>query len=231
MWRLTMIAILSLGRPLLDMLAPTVAAWTSLYNLYLVFGVSAGVFVIGWMVYNVVKYRARDGYTSPSSPIHSEKESNRGALITATVTSTILLIAAIASFHVIGFYYTPPLETPHMVITVHAYQWGWNFTYPNGYSVIDKLYVPVNTTIVLNVTSIDVFHSLGIPAFRVKADAIPGKWNMLWFSAVTIENYTAGIRCYELCGVGHAHMVANLYVLGQSQFNTWYAKTEAKNNA
>ncbi|MEM3670917.1 MAG: cytochrome c oxidase subunit II [Thermoprotei archaeon] len=222
--------LLLLGWLVQRLVAPTVSAWDSLYNLYLIFGVSAGTFVIGWMVYNVVRYRAKEPVRPGPLEGRNERHSNRGAVLTAALTSTILLIAAIASFQVIGFYYNPPLNTPHMEITVHAFQWGWNFTYPDGYSTLDALYVPVNTTIILNVTSIDVFHSLGIPMFRVKADAIPGQWNMLWFSATQVGNFTEAIRCYELCGVGHADMVANLYVLGQPAFSSWYSEHGGKPN-
>jgi cytochrome c oxidase subunit 2 len=40
-----------------------------------------------------------------------------------------------------------------------------------------------------------------------------------WFVAETIDIYT--IRCYELCGTGHAQMTADLLVLTPTAFTTW----------
>jgi len=120
----------------------------------------------------------------------------------------------------------PPANAdPPLYINVTGQQFVWIFTYPNGHVTFDNLTVPVDQIIVLNITSVDVDHSFTIPSLSVAKDAIPGQHNFLWFNATTLGTVTAGIRCKELCGVGHATMVGNLNVLTQSAYAKWYAGT------
>jgi cytochrome c oxidase subunit 2 len=198
---------------------PTVVNFMSEFNLFLVLGVGAAALTLGWMVYAAVKYRARN--TSEHEEMKpSGRNDNLRAWLTAVITIGILAVALITAVQATQFLYNAP-SGPDMVIRVYGFQWGWNFTYPNGYSDIGLLRVPANTTIILNITSKDVFHTLGIPSFYVKGDAIPGQWTSLWFKATQTGNYT--IRCYELCGIGHYGMVATLMVMPQSQFEAWYS--------
>jgi cytochrome c oxidase subunit 2 len=107
-------------------------------------------------------------------------------------------------------------------ITVEGYQFGWTFVYPNGYEST-TLRVPQNRVVRLDVTSRDVFHNFGIPAFRVKADAIPGQTTSAWFTAEETGTYEA--NCYELCGSGHSMMTADVEVVPQSEYRAWYDGT------
>jgi cytochrome c oxidase subunit 2 len=209
------------------LIAPSQAVFGSLLDYYLIMGGGAAAAVLFYMVYNVVKYRDKSREQNNEDVFVEEGHSRhgaRGSLLVLTITVSILAIALIASFQAIGLYYYPPATGPHLTIKVYAFRFGWNFTYPNGYSDIGVLRVPANTTIILNVTSKDVFHSLGIPGLDVKADAIPGFWNTLWFNVPTVSNYT--IRCYELCGPGHAYMTANLSVISPQAFSQWYSSVQ-----
>lgn len=199
---------------------PTTGNFLSIYDLFLILGTGAAVLTIGWLVYAAVKYRAKDDSISDELR-PSGKNDNARAWLTAVITVGVLAVAIITSVQATQFYYNAPSGN-NLVIRVYGFQWGWNFTYPNGYSDIGVLRVPVNTTIILNITSKDVFHTLGIPMFDVKGDAIPGQWTSLWFIATQTGNYPYAIRCYELCGVGHYGMTANLTVMSQAQFEQWY---------
>jgi cytochrome c oxidase subunit 2 len=196
---------------------PTVANWQSVFTMYFVLGVSGGVFAYGLMVINIL----RGMHKSAVGP-RPNNGGGKGNLLVLIAVTGIVLAAFIAGVEGNSFMWSAPTNLPTLTITVHAFQWGWNFTYPDGYTTTDTLTVPVNTTIVLNVTSQDVFHDLGIPMFDVKADAIPGQWDALWFVATETGSYPYAIRCYELCGVGHAYMTANLTVLSQQAFKSWY---------
>lgn len=140
---------------------------------------------------------------------------------------------------------------PCVQVCVQAFQWGWNFTYPkNGMTCAQSYYkgfysgksgnltVPMGWDIVLNISSKDVFHSFGITMFAVKEDAIPGKVNQLWFTAPSLQVpttpdvaaqkctvnscfYQWAIRCFELCGVGHATMQSNLTIVSQATWGAW----------
>ena len=68
-----------------------------------------------------------------------------------------------------------------MPIKVTARMWSWTFEYPNGVQT-DTLYVPVKEPVKLSLTSMDVNHSMYIPAFRMKKDVIPNRENIMWFS-------------------------------------------------
>jgi cytochrome c oxidase subunit 2 len=109
------------------------------------------------------------------------------------VITGIVIAAFIADVEGNSFVWNAPQNLPMLTVTVYAYQWGWNFTYPDGYTSTDSLTVPANTTIILNVTSEDVFHGLGIPMFDVQADAITGQWDALWFVATQTGSYPNAI--------------------------------------
>ncbi len=88
-------------------------------------------------------------------------------------------------------------------IKVTARMWSWSFEYPDGIKT-DTLYVPINTSMKLILHSIDVNHSLYIPAFRVKKDVIPNRENTMWFKTPRIASYD--IACAEYCGLHHSNM-------------------------
>ena len=70
-----------------------------------------------------------------------------------------------------------------MEVFVVGKQWMWKVQHANGQREINELHVPVGRPVKLIMGSEDVIHSFYIPAFRVKADVIPGRYNTLWFQA------------------------------------------------
>ncbi|WP_158542521.1 cytochrome c oxidase subunit II [Lujinxingia litoralis] len=71
-----------------------------------------------------------------------------------------------------------------MTVEAVAYQWDWQFVYPDqGGLVHGDLVVPANTNIKLEVTSRDVIHSIFVPDLGIKIDAVPGRFNYWWFRA------------------------------------------------
>ena len=79
--------------------------------------------------------------------------------------------------------------------------------------------VPVNKTIVMQVTAADVIHSWTIPAFGVKQDAVPGRLAELWFKAEKEGIYFG--QCSELCGKEHAYMPITVKVVSQEAYDAW----------
>ena len=79
--------------------------------------------------------------------------------------------------------------------------------------------VPVNKTIVVQVTGADVIHSWTIPAFGVKQDAVPGRLAQLWFKAEKEGIYFG--QCSELCGKSHAYMPITVKVVSQEAYEAW----------
>ena len=176
----------------------------------------AGGFVIGLLLFFAVKYRAREGAPPPSKGPES---------LWVVVAVVLIMGSALAAAGYQSFAAETNIEIPNspnaVTIMVTGFQWGWNFTYPNGHFAVDNLTVPAGQDIILNITSRDVYHEFGIAMLAVKEDAIPGKVNQLWFEVPDPGFYEDAIRCYQLCGVGHAFMEANLIVLNESEWNSF----------
>ena len=79
--------------------------------------------------------------------------------------------------------------------------------------------VPINTTVVMQVTGADVIHSWTIPAFGVKQDAVPGRLAELCFSAEREGIYFG--QCSELCGKDHTYMPITVKVVSQEVYDAW----------
>jgi cytochrome c oxidase subunit 2 len=84
-------------------------------------------------------------------------------------------------------------------------QWMWKFQHPDGQREINALHVPVGQPIRLNIQSEDVIHSVFIPAFRIKQDAVPGRQTSIWFEASKPGVYH--LFCAEYCGGEHSKMI------------------------
>lgn len=112
----------------------------------------------------------------------------------------------------------PPKDA--MNITSVARMWSFLFIYENGKQSPD-LIIPVNTPVKINLVSLDVIHSLFIPAFRIKSDMIPGREKMMWFLSQKEGEYD--LYCAEYCGLRHSYMNANVKVLSNEKFTSWYA--------
>lgn len=97
------------------------------------------------------------------------------------------------------------------VIQVTGYQWAWTFTYPNGTSSTDKLYVTVDHNYTFQVTSKDVIHDLLIPNLGVQVYAVPGHPNQVSFEPTKVGNYI--FECVEYCGEDHYIMRGTMEVL------------------
>jgi cytochrome c oxidase subunit 2 len=82
--------------------------------------------------------------------------------------------------------------------------------------------VPVNKTIVMQVTGADVIHAWTIPAFGVKQDAVPGRLAELWFKAEKEGVYFG--QCSELCGQAHAYMPITVKVVSEEAYEEWLNK-------
>ena len=122
------------------------------------------------------------------------------------------------------FAVTPPANA--MDVYVSAKQWMWKFSYPEGPNAINELRVPAGRPVRLLITSRDVIHSFYVPAFRVKQDAVPGRYTQAWFQA--IKPGTHAIFCAEYCGLQHSRMRAHVVVMDPKDYDQWVASEKAK---
>ncbi|HEV2136401.1 MAG TPA: cytochrome c oxidase subunit II [Terracidiphilus sp.] len=113
--------------------------------------------------------------------------------------------------------YTPPANA--MNIYVVGKQWMWKIEHPGGQHEIDALHIPTGVPIQLTLISQDVFHSFSIPAFRVKREAIPGRYTTVWFEATKVGTYH--IFCTQYCGTNHSQMIGEVYVMTPDDYKKW----------
>ena len=203
---------------------PSAQLYTNVYNWYYYLGIASGIITFALIGYILIRYRERPGHSISVEKARETRESWRGPLVTFALMGVVLVAVGAQTFMALPTYENPPNNAGTLNVHVTAQQFFFSFAYPNNKSS-DVLVVPVNTEIVLNVTSRDVNHQFGIPDFRVKTDAIPGRYNVVWIQPNSIGNYT--IQCFELCGVGHATMITTLAVVSEPTFSSWYNSTGA----
>ncbi len=164
------------------------------------------------MIYFVVRYSRK------RNPQPTDVKENLSLEIIWTVVPTILVLA-IFWMGWKGFQYMRTAPPDAMLVKVTARQWSWMFTYENG-KEDSVLRVPVRKPVKLLITSADVLHSLFIPAYRIKEDAVPGRETHLWFLPDELGSYD--LFCTEYCGVGHSTMITKVEVIPEKDFAAWY---------
>ncbi len=122
--------------------------------------------------------------------------------------------------------YRPPAGA--MEIYVVGKQWMWKIQHRDGQREINELHVPVGRPVKLIMGSEDVIHSFYIPAFRVKADVIPGRYNTLWFTATKPGVYH--LFCAEYCGTKHSGMIGSVVAMEPGDFQAWLGGGRAEDS-
>jgi cytochrome c oxidase subunit 2 len=161
----------------------------------------------------------------------------------------ILVVIAVPSFRLLTNELTiPPAD---VTVKVTATQWHWAYEYPkdqggfsfesymkadneikpeNGdvrlLSVDNEAVVPVNKTVVLQVTAVDVIHSFVVQSFGIRVDAVPGRLNETWFKADREGVYYG--QCSKLCGKDHAFMPIVFRVVSDEKYQAWLADAKKK---
>jgi cytochrome c oxidase subunit 2 len=174
------------------------------------------VLVTFFMVFFVIRYSRK------RNPHAEQIEGNILLEIIWTVIPTLLVLAM---FYMgwSNFSYIRNAPKDAMPVKATGMMWAWQFEYKNG-KQSDVLHVPLGKAVRLVLTSTDVIHSLYIPAFRIKEDAVPGLKTHLWFKANEVGSYD--IFCTEYCGTGHSHMRSKVVVMTDEEFNKWYLSVE-----
>lgn len=79
--------------------------------------------------------------------------------------------------------------------------------------------MPVGKDVKIILASEDVIHSFYVPSFRIKQDAVPGRYTALWFNATKLGEFH--VFCTEYCGTSHSAMITKLKVVSQEDFDKW----------
>jgi len=198
--------------------ASTIAADVD-WLFYLIGGISVIVttVIFALLAVFVIRYR----YRGPDDKPMAKSPSNSTALeVSWTILPTLIVLMVFYSGFE-GYLHMSVVPPNAYEIQVSGKMWKWSFTYPNGYSD-GELHLPRGIPVRLVLSSADVIHDLYLPAFRVKKDAVPGRYNSLWVQ--TTETGTFDACCAEYCGTDHSGMSAKVIVQEQSDFDAWLEK-------
>jgi cytochrome c oxidase subunit 2 len=104
-----------------------------------------------------------------------------------------------------------PPDSKAIDINAIGQRWLWRFEYPTelgGLPIFSygQLVVPVDTTILLHVSSTDVTHRWFIPALGGQVDAVPGHDGETWFRADRVGTYEGQSTSFS--GTSYAAMRA-----------------------
>jgi cytochrome c oxidase subunit 2 len=165
------------------------------------------------LVYFSFKYRRRSENERPAA-IH-------GSLGLELTWTLIPFFLAMVMFFWGASVYVSLARPPDNALQVFVVgkQWMWKIQHLEGRREINELHVPVGRSVKLTMTSEDVIHSFFVPAFRVKADVIPGRYTTLWFEATKTGTYH--LFCAEYCGTEHSGMIGHVVVMEPSEYQTW----------
>ncbi len=98
-------------------------------------------------------------------------------------------------------------------------QWMWKFEHETGQREINQLHVPLGQDVKMIMSSQDVIHSFYVPAFRIKADVLPGRYTMTWFHPTKVGTYH--LFCAEYCGTDHSGMIGEVVVMEPPAYQAW----------
>lgn len=195
------------------------------------------LFVTALIAWVIVRYNKKANPT-PAGFTHNTPVEIAWTLI------PIVILVFIGAFSLPVLFKQQEIPEADITIKVTGYQWYWGYEYVDhefgfesfllpkedladaGYS--EDLYllatdtavvVPVNKTVVMQVTGADVIHSWAMPAFGVKQDAVPGRLAELWFKAEKEGIYFG--QCSELCGKDHAYMPITVKVVSEEAYEAW----------
>jgi cytochrome c oxidase subunit 2 len=113
---------------------------------------------------------------------------------------------------------------------------GFDWTDDSGKDDVmpGEIYMPVNKPVLLRIRARDVLHSVYLPHFRVKMDAVPGMPTQFWFTPIKTTaqmreklgnpEFSYELACTEICGRGHFSMKRTLVVVTEEEYDAWLKK-------
>lgn len=202
-----------------------------IFLVFLVLGTLVGIIVIAYTLYNGYSYRdsaekSDDGdFEAPVvGQLPTEEKSGKKLFLSFGLSAVIVISLIVYSYGLLLAVEDPAAE-PDIEIEVQGFQFAWAYEYPSGQARTGDMVVPEDSMVNLQITSLDVWHTFGIPELRVKADAIPGDYSHTWFTTPETEpgeEVQYQVECFELCGTGHSIMVGSVTVLDDEEWNEWY---------
>jgi cytochrome c oxidase subunit 2 len=200
--------------PLFPEQASTVAPQVDALFFFLV-GVSAffSLLIASLVIYFAIRYRRRSEDELPR-PIHGSLRLELAWTVIPFAISMLMFFWGASVFLEIS---RPPDDA--LEVFVVGKQWMWKLQHMEGRREINELHVPLGRAMKLTMTSEDVIHSFFVPAFRIKADVVPGRYTTAWFEATKLGVYH--LFCAEYCGTEHSRMIGRIIVMEPTDYQDW----------
>nr|YP_398824.1 cytochrome c oxidase subunit II [Leptotrombidium akamushi]BAE47106.1 cytochrome oxidase subunit 2 [Leptotrombidium akamushi] len=156
------------------------------------------------------------------------EENEEMEIFWSTLPSIILIIIAIPSLKIL--YLLEETPNSNVTLKIIGSQWYWSYQMNESTkfdSFLEKgdfrllstsnfLSLPFKENIRVLISSTDVIHSWTLPSLGVKADAVPGRMNQLFFLS---QNCGALFgQCSEICGAKHSFMPISTFFCPMTSF-------------
>jgi len=190
-----------------------------LWQGFFIAGIIVGGFTLLLIVWAVVRYRRRSNDLPVQTQYHTLTE------IIYTVVPILIVFGLFWATVVVENNVTAVEPKPAAVIHVYAFQWGWEFEYPNGVKVIGQttdaptMVLPTGQTTRIYLRSYDVLHGFYVPEFNFSRYASPGYWTS--FDLNVLHNGVYRGQCTQLCGLYHSIMFFNVRSVSPTAYAAW----------
>ena len=214
----------------------------SLNNELLVIITLITVFVMGLLLYTMIRFNAK------KHPVPSKMTHNPVIEVLWTVVPVLILVViAVPSFKLM--YYMDKAQHADMTLKVTGHQWYWSYEYPDQggltfdsnimpadqaakegkprlLEVDNPVVLPVGTVVRVLVTATDVLHSWFMPSMGVQEYAVIGRLNESWLSIDHEGTYYG--QCNQICGVNHSFMPIEIKAVSKDDFAKWLEEAKKK---
>lgn len=224
-----------------DPASPRMEYLNVFHDFLLIVITAISVFVLCLLVYVCMRFSAKRN-PNPSKTSHNTLIE----IVWTAIPALILVFIFIPSYRLLG--YLDHIEDAEMTLKVTGLQWYWNYQYPDhggfafdSYMIADKdikesqlrlldvdnrVVLPVDTTVRIQITAADVIHAWAIPSMGIKTDAVPGRLNETWLRIDKPGVYYG--QCSELCGSGHGFMPIVIQAVPKEVFAEWVEKAKVQ---
>jgi cytochrome c oxidase subunit 2 len=237
---ITWVTLTAAGEALLFMdLFPVVGSheaeeFDHIFRVLLIMGMPVFAFVVAVLVYAMTAFATRDPDETGPTIRGNGFVPRIWLLVTGALAVAVIVYPGVTGLRELqddasGYGWSN--SEPEMVVKAVGARWYWQFEYPEAGVVLlgagKELWLPVDTTIRFDVEALDVVHSLWIPAFRMKIDAIPGRTTFMSVHPTELgtfaEDSAYRAQCAELCGLDHTAMAFPVKVVTRAEFEQWLA--------
>ncbi len=196
-----------------------------LWQGFFIAGLIVGGFVLILILWAIFRYRRKSDEIPKQTQYHTILE------ISYTVVPIIIVLVLFVFTVLAENKVDAVAPNPDAKVTVHAFQWGWEFDYPGGVKVIGQttqaptMVIPAGQSVRITLNSLDVLHGFYVPQFNFSRYASPGYTTQFDFNVLHTGTFRG--QCTQLCGLYHSLMFFNVKAVTPTQYAVWLRAQQA----